>query len=96
VDVSKYHDSRVNRQFQRDGTDGADIAVLQTLHDFSRWKREGRLLPYKPLKWEDIYSSIKDPEGAFLGTYICKPTPSPLVIIQRITNEARNTNRSVR
>ncbi|KAJ5881348.1 uncharacterized protein N7529_000020 [Penicillium soppii] len=70
VDVSKYHDSRVNRQFQRDGTDGADIAVLQTLHDYGRWKREGRLLPYKPSKWEDVYSSIKDPAGAFTGTYI--------------------------
>ncbi|KAJ5776384.1 uncharacterized protein N7511_001395 [Penicillium nucicola] len=70
VDVSKYHDSRVNRQFQRDGTDGADIAVLQTLHDYGRWKREGRLLPYKPLNWEDVYSSVKDPEGAFLGVFI--------------------------
>ncbi|KAJ5413298.1 hypothetical protein N7465_005603 [Penicillium sp. CMV-2018d] len=70
VDVSKYHDSRVNRQFQRDGTDGADIAVLQTLHDFGRWKREGRLLPYKPLKWEDIYTAVKDPHGAFVGAFI--------------------------
>lgn len=70
--MCQYHDSRVNRQFQRDGTDGADIAVLQTLHDYGRWKREGRLLPYKPSKWEDVYSSIKDPAGAFTGTYICK------------------------
>ncbi|OQD66296.1 hypothetical protein PENDEC_c052G06747 [Penicillium decumbens] len=70
VDVSKYHDSRANRQFQRDGTDGADIAFLQTLHDYGRWKREGRLLPYKPSKWEDVYSSNKDPAGAFTGTYI--------------------------
>ncbi|KAJ5491852.1 hypothetical protein LT330_009114 [Penicillium expansum] len=70
VDVSKYHDSRVNRQFQRNGTDGADIAVLQTVQDFGRWKREGRLLPYKPLKWEDIYTAIKDPQGAFVGAFI--------------------------
>ncbi|KAL1305775.1 hypothetical protein AAFC00_003942 [Neodothiora populina] len=70
VDVSKYHDSRVNRQFTRNGDDGADIAVLQTLHDYGRWKREGRLLNYKPVGWENIYSSIKDPDGAFLGTYI--------------------------
>ena len=72
VDVSKYHDSRVNRQFQRNGTDGADIAVLQTLHDFGRWKREGRLLPYKPLKWEEIYTAVKDPHGAFVGAFICE------------------------
>ncbi|THV76033.1 periplasmic binding protein-like II [Aureobasidium pullulans] len=53
VDVSKYHDSRVNRQYQRNGDDGADIAVLQTLHDFGRWKREGRLYPYKPADWDN-------------------------------------------
>ncbi|THY50514.1 periplasmic binding protein-like II [Aureobasidium pullulans] len=62
VDVSKYHDSRVNRQYQRNGDDGADIAVLQTLHDFGRWKREGRLYPYKPAAWDNVYSAIKDPE----------------------------------
>ncbi|EKV11061.1 ABC-type Fe3+ transport system [Penicillium digitatum PHI26] len=83
VDVSKYHDSRVNRQFQRNGTDGADIAVLQTLHDFGRWKREGRLLPYKPLKWEDIYSAIKDPHGAFVGAYICEH-PDDILSLRRL------------
>ncbi|KAG9570265.1 periplasmic binding protein-like II, partial [Aureobasidium melanogenum] len=70
VDVSKYHDSRVDRNYQRNGDDGADIAVLQTLHDFGRWKRQDRLTLYKPLEWDNIYSAIKDPDGAFLGTYI--------------------------
>ncbi|THY86676.1 periplasmic binding protein-like II [Aureobasidium pullulans] len=68
VDVSKYHDSRVNRQFQRNGDDGADIAVLQTLQDYGRWKHEGRLYPYKPAGWDNIYSAIKDPEVEAFAT----------------------------
>ncbi|THY14056.1 periplasmic binding protein-like II [Aureobasidium pullulans] len=79
VDVSKYHDSRVNRQYQRNGDDGADIAVLQTLHDFGRWKREGRLYPYKPADWDNVYSAIKDPEGAFLGAFILPSTFGELI-----------------
>jgi ABC-type Fe3+ transport system substrate-binding protein len=72
VDVSKYHDSRIDRQFQKTGNDGVDIAVLQTLHDFTRWKREGRLLPYKPANWDNIYASLKDSNGAFFGIFVCK------------------------
>ena len=72
VDVSKYHDSRVDRQYQRTGSDGADIAVLQTLHDFTRWKKEGRLLPYKPPHFDDVWASVKDADGAYYGTFICQ------------------------
>ncbi|THW00085.1 periplasmic binding protein-like II [Aureobasidium pullulans] len=79
VDVSKYHDSRVNRQYQSNGDDGADIAVLQTLHDFGRWKREGRLYPYKPADWDNVYSAIKDPEGTFLGAFILPSTFGELI-----------------
>ncbi|THZ29826.1 periplasmic binding protein-like II [Aureobasidium pullulans] len=79
VDVSKYHDSRVNRQYQRNGDDGADIAVLQTLHDFGSWKREGRLYPYKPAAWDNVYSAIKDPEGTFLGAFILPSTFGELI-----------------
>ncbi|THZ77981.1 periplasmic binding protein-like II [Aureobasidium pullulans] len=79
VDVSKYHDSRVNRQYQCNGDDGADIAVLQTLHDFDRWKREGRLYPYKPAAWDNVYSAIKDPEGTFLGAFILSSTFGELI-----------------
>lgn len=70
VDVSKYHDSRIDRQFEKTGSDGADVAMLQTLHDFKRWKEAGRLLPYKVANWEEIYSSLKDPSGAFVAISI--------------------------
>lgn len=72
VDVSKYHDSRIDRQFQKNGSDGADIAVLQTVQDFVRWKREGRLLPYKPTNWNDIYASLKDNNGAYFSPFVCE------------------------
>ncbi|ETI24378.1 hypothetical protein G647_03747 [Cladophialophora carrionii CBS 160.54] len=70
VDVSKYHDSRVDREFQMSGSDGADVAFLQTLQDFDRWKRQGRLLPYKPATWDSIYPNVKDPDGAFVGAFL--------------------------
>ncbi len=47
VDYSKYHDVRVDNQFETD-TLVPDLVQLQTLHDFTRWKRQGRLLHYKP------------------------------------------------
>ncbi|KAH8808650.1 ABC transporter substrate binding protein-like protein [Xylogone sp. PMI_703] len=67
VELSKYIDSRIDRQFQKTGTDGADIAVLQQLNDFDRWTRWGRLLPYKPAAWNNIYPDVKDPNGAFVS-----------------------------
>ncbi|SOR76642.1 hypothetical protein [Streptomyces chartreusis] len=47
VDYSKYHDVRIDNQFAT-GTLVPDVVQLQTLQDFTRGKREGRLLHYKP------------------------------------------------
>ncbi|KAL7905873.1 Fe3+ ABC transporter periplasmic protein [Trichoderma velutinum] len=67
VELSKYIDSRIDRQFQKNQQDGADIAILQQLNDFDRWNRDGRLLPYKPASWNNIYPDVKDPNGGFLS-----------------------------
>ncbi|KAM0227380.1 hypothetical protein ACHAPO_011566 [Fusarium lateritium] len=64
VELSKYADSRIDRSYI-DGEPFIDYAMLQTVHDFPRWKKEGRLLYYKPINFGDIDSSIKDPDGAF-------------------------------
>jgi ABC-type Fe3+ transport system substrate-binding protein len=72
VELSKYLDSRVDRQFQKNGHDGADIAVLQQLNDFDRWTRLGRLLPYKPASWDTIYPDVKDTNGAFVAILFCE------------------------
>ena len=69
VDLSKYHDARIDNQFAR-GRLEPDVVHLQTLHDFDRWKQEGRLLPYKPLGWDQVYPDFKDPDGAFTAVNV--------------------------
>lgn len=69
VDFSKYHDARIDYQL-KNGTLVVDVAQLQTLQDFPRWKNEGALLMYKPIGWEHIYAELKDPEGAFTGVFM--------------------------
>lgn len=66
TDLSKYHDARIDQQLAR-GRLECDVAILQTLHDFDRWKSEGRLLAYKPLDWDAIVPQFKDPDGAFVA-----------------------------
>lgn len=66
VDFSKYHDQRIDLQLAK-GRLEADVAVLQTLHDFDRWKAEGKLLAYKPLDWDMLLPESKDPDGAYHG-----------------------------
>lgn len=66
ADLSKYHDARIDLQLAR-GRLEADVAVLQTLHDFDRWKAQGQLLLYKPADWDAIQSEYKDPDGAYAG-----------------------------
>ncbi|KAJ3500586.1 hypothetical protein NLJ89_g9728 [Agrocybe chaxingu] len=72
TDLSKYWDSRIDRAYQvsnrRD--DGYDVAVLQALHDFPRWKAEGRLLNYKAAPWNDIYPQFVDRDGAYTGLFV--------------------------
>ena len=69
VDLSKYHDARIDQQLAR-GRLECDVAHLQTLHDFDRWKSQGVLLAYKPLGWEAVYSQFKDPDGSFTAIAI--------------------------
>ena len=80
-DLSKYLDGRINRIYQTsNGTDdGADVVVIQSLHNFPQWKRQHRLLNYKPANWDDIYPEFVDEDGAYAGYYICtSPLPSSL------------------
>lgn len=66
VDLSKYHDNRIDRA-HLEGLHVTDVAVLQTVQDFRRWKKEGKLLKYKPASFEDILESEKDFDGASIG-----------------------------
>ena len=69
TDLSKYHDARIDNQLAR-GRLECDLAHLQTLHDFDRWKAEGRLMLYKPLGWDQVYGDFKDPDGAYTAMAI--------------------------
>lgn len=69
VDLSKYHSPRIDNHLTR-GTLLADVAHLQTSQDFDRWKKEGRLLCYKPLGWEMVYPEFKDPAGYYTALNI--------------------------
>ena len=80
-DLSKYLDGRINRAYETsNGTDdGADVVIIQSLHNFPRWKAENRLLNYKPLNSSDVHPEFIDKDGAYAGYAIrMSPVPSPL------------------
>jgi ABC-type Fe3+ transport system substrate-binding protein len=47
-----------------------DMALFQTAQDFVRWKREGRMLAFKPDGFDAIDSSFRDPDGGFIVWYV--------------------------
>ncbi|MEU9706865.1 ABC transporter substrate-binding protein [Streptomyces sp. NPDC047981] len=69
VDYSKYHDVRVDHQLET-GTLAADVVQLQTLQDFTRWKKQGHLLNYKPAGFSEVYNGFKDPDGAWTSLMV--------------------------
>ncbi len=62
-------DKKIDQQL-KDGKLEVDAAIFQTLHDFARWKRDGRLLAYTPAGFDAIDPSFKDPDGAFYGVMV--------------------------
>lgn len=66
VDLSKYHDTRLDEQIAANNV-YVDSIILQTLHDYPRWKEQGALLEYKPRDFANIKSDFKDPDGAYYG-----------------------------
>jgi ABC-type Fe3+ transport system substrate-binding protein len=69
VDLSKYHDSRIEEELLRQDLK-VDVAHLQTLHDFDDWAARGLLLPYKPMGWDQIPPAYKDPQARFTGLFL--------------------------
>lgn len=69
VDLSKYHDARIEEELLRKNLK-ADVAHLQTLHDFDDWAARGLLLPYKPIGWDQVPDAYKDPQGRFTGLFM--------------------------
>ena len=69
VDLSKFHNARIDAQHLR-GDNRVDVAHLQTLNDYSHWKAQGLLLPYKPPGFEQLYQDHADPDGAYYPIFV--------------------------
>ena len=69
VDLSKYHDGLIDEQLANNHV-YVDSIVLQTLHDYPRWKEEGALLYYAPAGFDKIHPSFRDVDAAFYGVRI--------------------------
>jgi len=47
-----------------------DLAILQTIQDFGRWKQKGAMLLFKPEGSEQIDAAYKDEDGAFTAVSV--------------------------
>jgi ABC-type Fe3+ transport system substrate-binding protein len=73
VNVTGGFSNRLSAQIdgaRKSGQPHADIAMLQTIQDFVRWKRDGVLMSFKPDGWETIADAFKDADGTFMGHYV--------------------------
>jgi ABC-type Fe3+ transport system substrate-binding protein len=66
---SNVHNEKINQQLKAGKLD-ADLAILQTVQDYIRWKKEGVLAPFKPAAWDAIDDSFKDPDGHYVGVFV--------------------------
>ncbi|GAB4063557.1 ABC transporter substrate-binding protein [Uliginosibacterium sediminicola] len=66
VDYSKFHDVRLDNQFATNSV-VPDVIQIQTVQNFPRWKRLGRLQAFKPAGFENIHPSFKDADGAWMA-----------------------------
>jgi len=69
VDYSKFHDARIDYQISTN-TVVFDVAHLQTIQNYPRWKGLGALLNYKPIGFERVHEEFKDPDGSYYGIQI--------------------------
>ncbi len=44
-----------------------DIAFFQTVQDFVTWKKQGKLLQFKPDGFEQILPNFRDEDGAYMA-----------------------------
>lgn len=64
INLSKYHDTHFDKQLATKKV-SIDSIILQTVHDFPRWKEEGALLHYAPAGFDKLYEPARDINAAF-------------------------------
>jgi len=70
VDLSKYHDAALDQQLANNNV-YVDSIILQTVQDYPRWSKEGALLQYAPLGFDQIHPAYKDSlNAAYYGVAI--------------------------
>jgi ABC-type Fe3+ transport system substrate-binding protein len=57
---------RIEKQMA-EGKLAVDMAFFQTVQDFANWKKQGKLLAFKPDGFDQIYPNFKDPDGAYMS-----------------------------
>ena len=57
---------RIEKQMA-EGKLAVDMAFFQTVQDFLNWKKQGKLLAFKPDGFDQIYPNFKDPDGAYMS-----------------------------
>ncbi len=62
-------DEKINEQIKSKKLD-VDLAILQTVQDFIRWKKEDVLARFKPAGWGAIDKSFKDHDGYYVGVFV--------------------------
>jgi ABC-type Fe3+ transport system substrate-binding protein len=63
---SNVHADEIDAQTKA-GKRQVDMAILQTVQDYERWKKAGLLLAFQPEGFEQIDAAYKDKDGAYVG-----------------------------
>jgi ABC-type Fe3+ transport system substrate-binding protein len=66
---SNVHNEKISEQLRAKSL-YADLAILQTVQDYVRWKKEGVLASFNPPAWDAIDASFKDPDGYYVGVFV--------------------------
>jgi len=70
VSVSGGFSNVLNQRIEQQMAAGeleVDFAFFQTVQDFVTWKRQGRLLEFKPDGYDQIIPDLRDPDGAYMA-----------------------------
>ena len=70
VSVTGGFSNVLNEQIEKQMADkklAVDMAFFQTVQDFVTWKKQGKLLNFKPDGFDQIYPNFRDPDGAYMA-----------------------------
>jgi ABC-type Fe3+ transport system substrate-binding protein len=66
---SNVHAAEIDREIGANAL-RIDLAILQTVQDYERWKQKGALATFKPDGYDKIDEGWKDRDGTYTGVYV--------------------------